>query len=463
MKWLAAAPALFVLAAGSPTRQDAGQPLKVGVIRFYQPATATTTIEGVLEVRLDSLTRGGANVSQYRVDIAVSDSSGLQLQHSSWTDTLPGPVAAGHDVTRVESFSFGAAPGRYRVRVRIVPSSGDSLERTVDVEAYRARPAISDLLIANRVRQPDTDSEPPQQGEIRRAGLMLRTAVPPRLVPNNATLSYYAEVYPQAAVSGAQLVAEVIGANGQRVIASAPRTVNLAAGGGLTRGSLDLSGLPAGMYRLRLNVREGDSTIVAEAPFAMGSLESLAAGAAQPGAAASDVFAVATEEQLDSMEAPLIYVARNPGQLGTYRQLTVEGKRRFMREFWSNSSMRIANSVGRVDFYRLVAAANRLFHESGTAQLAGWNTDRGRVFIRNGQWDERLLRPAAQPMPYDAWRYTSGRGRWYIFGDRTGLGNFQLLATNDSHETGIAQNNWGQLVSTDATRDILQFLGLSNN
>ncbi len=466
MKMLAAATALFGLAAGGLARQDAGQPLKVSVVRFYQPATSTTTIEGVLEIRLDSLLKGGAHVTQYRVDVAVSDSSGLQLQHSSWTRGIPGTTATGHSITSVESFGFNAAPGRYQVRVKVVPSEGDSLERAVDVEAYRSRPAISDLLLANRVRQPDTDSEPPQQGEIRRAGLMLRTAVPPRLQPTSGTLSYYAELYPQAAISGAQLVAEVIGANGQRVIATPPRTVSFAAGGGLTRGSLDLSGLPPGMYTLRLSVRQGDSSIVAEAPFAMGSLEDVAAAAgsvrAAP-AAGGDVFATVTEDQLDSLEAPLVYVARNPGELGMYRNLTVEGKRRFLRDFWSSPRMRIANTVERPDFYRLVALANRYFHESGTAQIAGWNTDRGRVFIRNGMWDERLQRPASQPMSYDAWKYTSGRFRYYIFGDRTGLGNFVLLATNDLHEQGLYQSSWPSMLGADATRDISQFLGLNLN
>ncbi len=465
MKMLAAATALLALAAGgTPRQRDAGQPLKVSVIRFYQPASATTTIEGVLEIRLDSLLKGGAHVTRYRVDVAVSDSTGLQLQHSSWTRGIPETTAAGHSITSVESFGFDAAPGRYQVRIAVVPSEGDSLLRTVEVEGFRSRPAISDLLLANRVRQPDTDTEPPQQGEIRRAGLMLRTAVPPRLVPTNATLSWYAELYPQAAVSGAQLVAQVIGANGQQVIATPPRTVNFAAGGGLTRGSLDLSGLPPGYYTLRLSIRQGDSSTVAEAPFAMGSLEALAAaGSAEAAPAAGDVFAAYTEDQLDSLEAPLVYVARNPGDLGMYRNLTVDGKRRFLNQFWSTPRMRIANTVERPDFYRLVALANRYVHESGTAQIAGWNTDRGRVFIRNGMWDERLQRPASSPMPYDTWKYTSGRFRYYIFGDRTGLGNFALLATNDLHEQGLYQRSWPSMLGSDATRDISQFLGLTIN
>jgi len=465
MRPIAAAAAFLLLALASPNRQGAGQPLKVRVVRFYEPANGTTTIEGVAEVRLDSLFRGGASaVARYRVVVAVSDSSGLQLQNSMWTRSLPPGVAGVQGATTEETFGFDAAPGRYRVEVRIVPSGGDSLVSVTEVQSYRTRPAISDLLLATGVRRPQTDSEPPQPGEVRRAGLMMRTGVPPRLTPTNATLVWYAEAYAQAAVDSAQMVAAIVGADGHQVIATVPRAVSFPAGGGLTRGSLDLSGLPPGQYRLRLSVREGDSTLDAEAPFVMAPAESVARvdSAQQAVPAGGDIFAVASEDQLDSLEAPLVYVARNPGGLGLYRTLTVEGKRRFLRQFWATSSMRVQGTVGREDFYRLVAAANRLFHESGVAQLAGWNTDRGRIFIRNGQWDERLNRPASQPFPYDVWRYTRGQLRWYVFGDRTGLGNYVLMATNDTHEEGVAEADWQAQLGTDATRDIDQFLGVQD-
>ncbi|MFI5052627.1 MAG: hypothetical protein ACHQBP_06835, partial [Acidimicrobiales bacterium] len=351
---------LVALTALPSGRQGAEEQLRVSAIRFYQPASATTTIEGVCEVRLSALTQSGVRASRYRVEVAVLDSTGLVLQHSDQVRELPASADLSGDATAVESFEFNAAPGRYRVRVRLVPGTGEPLERTVDVVAYGAAPAISDLLLANRVRRPTSDSEPAGQGEVRRAGLLMLTAPAPALTPVNAMLTWYGEVYPRSGPGSGELVAEVVGADGHRMVATAPRPVAFPAEGGLTRGSLDLSGLPAGGYQLRLRVRLGDTSVVAEAPFTMASVASLATTAAERVAAPvpqraapapADPFETASEELLDSLEAPLMYVASHPRDLGLYRTLTTEGKRRFLRQFWDSPSDRLQGSVGRAEFY----------------------------------------------------------------------------------------------------------------
>jgi GWxTD domain-containing protein len=466
MRGLLAAPAVLVALAAMPAgRQGTDDQFKVSVIRFYRPASAATTIEGVCEVRLSALTQGGALASRYRVEVAVLDSTGRMVQHSDQTRELPASAGLSGSATAVESFEFDAAPGHYQVRVRLVPGTGDPLERTVDVVAYGAAPPISDLLLANQVRQPASDSEPPGQGEVRRAGLLMRTAPAPALTPVNAVLAWYAEVYPRTGPGSGQLVAEVLGSDGHRIVGTAPRPVTFPAEGGLTRGSIDLSGLPAGEYHLRLRVQLGDSSVVAEAAFIMGSVASVAATAERAGAPTlasappADPFERAGDDQLDSMAAPLVYVARNPRELGLYRMLTTDGKRRFLREFWSNPSARVQGSLDRAEFYRFVAFANEAFRERGAAQLPGWNTDRGRVFLRNGRWDEILMRPAAT-LPYVVWKFTRGRPRWYIFTDRTGLGNYGLLASNDPREAGSRQIGWEGLLGGDATRETYAFLGM---
>jgi GWxTD domain-containing protein len=462
---LAVATMVAGLGASPPGWQGGGEPLKVSVVRFYQPASATTTIEGVCEIRLAALRRPASGAREYRVEVEVSDSTGTVLQHSDLSRQVPATLDQGGDATALESFGFNAAPGRYRLRVRVVPSVGEALESSVAVTAFDRPPAMSDLLLANNVRQPSSDSEPATQGEVRRAGLMMRTAPAPRLTAVSAQLSWYAEAYTGVADSGS-LVAEVLGPGGRRIVGTQPRAVTFPAGGGLTRGSLDLTGLPAGDYRLRLRLQLHDSSQVIEAPFGMNPVASAATADAGAAAApaqarpeAADLFEAATEEQLDSLEAPLMYMARNSRDLALYHTLTAQGKRRFLREFWASGSHRIDGSVDRDNFYRAVAFVNAAFHEQGSAQLPGWNTDRGRVFLRNGRWDEVLAKPSAT-VPYVVWKYTRGQQRWYIFVDRTGVGNYGLLATNDSHETGSQQVGWEGFLGPDATRDAYAFLGM---
>jgi GWxTD domain-containing protein len=464
MRILATPAVLLVVAAMVPRRQGGDEPLQVSAIRFYQPASATTTIEGVCEVRLPALMRGAAQGSRYRVEVAILDSAGLELKRSDWTRDVPASLAHAQSATAVESFEFDAAPGRYRVRVRLVPPSGDAVERTLDVAAYAAPPRMADLLLSSGVRVPGSDSEAPAPGEIRRAGLIMRTAPVPRLTPTEASLSWYAELYARAGAGTGDFVAEVLGSGGRRVIATAPRAVTIPAGGGLTRGSLDLTGLPEGAYVLRLHVRLGDSSITAESPFSMGSLASVAAADAAGGPqadVAGDMFQVASEGRLDSLKEPLVYVARSPGYLRLYQTLTVEGRRRFLREFWAASGQqRIDGSVGRDEFYRAVAFATEAYRESGAAQIPGWNTDRGRIYLRNGRPDETLKKPANSFGPYEVWKYTRDRPRWYVFFDQTGLGHYALLATSDRHENGYRQLNWEGVLGPDGTREAYAFLGM---
>jgi GWxTD domain-containing protein len=143
-----------------------------------------------------------------------------------------------------------------------------------------------------------------------------------------------------------------------------------------------------------------------------------------------------------------------------YRNLSVEGKRRFLREFWQRRDPTPAtpDNPARDEFYRAVVYANEAFRESGRGEIPGWNTDRGRVYLRNGRPDETLRRPAASPRPVEAWKYTRDRMRYYVFQDETGLGNYRLLGTNDRRE--INTTAWERLIGGDAYREVYQFLGL---
>ena len=119
--WVAGA-AVLVMAAAPTGQQGGDEPLTVGALRFYRPASATTTIEGVCEVRLAALLRGAGQGGRYRFEVSVIDTAGLELQRSDWMRDMPA-VARARGATVVESFSFSAAPGRYRVRLKVTPSN----------------------------------------------------------------------------------------------------------------------------------------------------------------------------------------------------------------------------------------------------------------------------------------------------------------------------------------------------
>lgn len=459
--WLVLAAGAGVLAAAPQGGQGGDEPLTVDAVRFYAPASGNTTIEGVCELRLAAVAQGPAAVARYQVFVSVRDSTGLELQGTDWARDVPAAVARAPGATVVETFAFGAAPGRYRIQVRVVPATGPAIERTVEVRAYATQPAVSDLLLATAARDATSDTETVGAGEIRRGSLVLTTAPVPHLTPTEARLEYYAEVYPWRGASlEGQLIVAVLGPGGRQVMQTAPRAVQFQQAGGTTQGALDLAGLPEGGYRLQIRVRLGDSTLVDDAPFAMGALSAVAARPApQSGgggaAAASDPFAVASEATLDSMYAPLVYLLQ-PSEQGVYGQLAITGKRRFLQEFWARRP-----AVEMQRFYAAVDFANQAFREGGSGQVPGWRTDRGRIYLKNGRWDEILKRPMASPSPYEVWSYTRGRQRYYIFLDRSGLGDYQLIGTNDRQEVGLP--NWGQLLGSLDSVNVARFLGLTSS
>ena len=462
---VAPAVAAFLLSAGSvgATWQQGGEePLTVLAVRFFQPASGTTTIEGVCELRLSALASAAAQTVRYRFEVAVFDSTGLELQRNGWSRDVPATVARSRGSTAMESFAFAATPGLYRVRVRAVPERGSAIERDVGVRAFGLRPEMSDLVLAIGAMRAVSDTEAVAPGEIRRAGVAMRTAPVPRLNPTDAALSYYAEVYPwHGAATAGELRVEVLGEGGRTMVATPARPIEVEARGGITTGAVDLAGLPEGSYRLRLLIRLGDSTLVAEAPFRMGGLQALALTSG-PGdsAAAADPFEGATEERLDTLYAPLEYILDPRTEQGVYGRLSVDGKRRFLREFWRRRDRTPgdADNSAMADFYAAVTFANGAFRQGRAGGVTGWRTDRGRVYLRRGAPDDVLRRPVASPRPYEVWKYSRGRPYWYVFYDRDGLGDYALIGTNDRQEPGLQE--WQRYLGPDGAEDVRQFLGL---
>lgn len=460
VKIVMAAAVSAAIAAAAMATQQPQQAVAVRVARFYAPSSGNTTIEGVCEIDLPALFAGARqDAAGYRFELRVTDSTGLQLVQRDWTRQVTPAAARSRGATTIESFGFAAAPGTYQVQFRVVPDGGGTaVERRVTVVAPARAPASSDLLLATAVRQPESETAAMEPGEIRRAGLIMRTAPEPRLSPAAATIAYYAEVYPwRGADSTGELQAEVASAAGRVIVRTPPRTVRFGPGGGVTRGSLDLAGLPEGEYRLRLMVRLGDSTVALEAPFAMAGLAALAATAPP---AAADTFETANQQQLDSMYAPLVHLME-AGEQGVYENLSLEGKRRYLRQFWRrrDPTPGDAPNPAMTQFYRGVTFVNQAFREGGAAEIPGWRTDRGRIYLKHGRWDEILQRPAASPRGYEVWKYTRERGLYYVFYDQSGFGHFALIATNDRREPG--RPDWENLVGRESTDDIMRFLGIS--
>jgi GWxTD domain-containing protein len=451
---LAAWAAFGTLALG-----QAPEGVQLSMARFYRSGNALTLVDGFCRVPLAAVTRlPGRGDAAYRVSLVVHDSAGLELVSQSWSQVVGRAGLAVPGASVVDHFAFAARPGRYTVDVVVTDSASGRVSRQRgEVTAYAASPGASDLLLGTRLRQAAGPADTAvRAGELRKGDLFIEASGRPGLTPRQANLGYYLELYGERSET-ATVVLRVKTAAGVQVVASQPQAVPLPAGGGAARGMLDLGGLPPGSYRLEATVTTaGGGELTRSAEFGMAGFGAETVLPAAP-AAGADRFAALSEAQLDSLYEPLIYVMEASEQ-GVYPLLTLEGKRRFLREFWAkrDPTPGTARNEEADRFYTGVAEANRRFSEGGVAGTPGWRTDRGRIFIRYGAPDEVLSRPQpGSAAPYEVWKYTKTRARKFVFYDVTRFANYVLIWTDERREP--SRPNWRDLLGPEAVDDVERF------
>jgi GWxTD domain-containing protein len=434
------------------------QAVDVVVKRFLRGDA--TLVEGFCRVPFGFLTvvpaAEGSRDAAYRVEIAVRDSTGLVLHESGWSQSVGGGFLDIAGASTVEHFSFSVPEGRYTLDVSVADSASGAVERdSVEVRALSVRARVSDLLLSSGIRRASGEGAVAGPGEIQKGSLFIAASTSPVITPRRAELFYYVEFYPRADVT-VELTAAVM-QDGRVITSTAPEQLSVGAAGGVASRSLNLAGLPAGDYQVRLTVAFPDGDVERSATFTMTGFETEAQIAQVTSAPPSDPFAELTETRLDSLYGPTVYL-QDADERNVYESLSLEGKRNYMRQFWEKRDPTPGTPAneGMVAFYRLFAEANRRFRESGAGTTSGWRTDRGRIFLKYGVPEETLKRPVAgDTPPYEVWKYSRPRQLKYIFLDETGLGNYQLIYTNDRFET--SRSNWQELLGPEAVEDVLRF------
>jgi GWxTD domain-containing protein len=117
-------------------------------------------------------------------------------------------------------------------------------------------------------------------------------------------------------------------------------------------------------------------------------------------------------------------------ELKAFKSLSNDEERdAFIEQFWQrrNAPGSAPNSY-RAEHYRRIAYANQHFAITG---LAGWETDRGRVYIVNGAPSTLESHPSFAPYghPYETWGYAAMQ---FTFVDFCDCGKYQLLAQSST-------------------------------
>ncbi len=458
---------LFVLSPVWLPAPKTQQSLTVNAVRFYRPNLRQTQVKAFVQIPYSMLapsTNGSEGQLTYQVTVKVRDSTGLELVQNAWNGHAPA-AARQSGASSLEILDFALAPGLYRLDVAVVDSlTGRRLASELPLEGFRGGTDISDLLLTPHIRTVEAQDTVPMPGEIRKGNLLITGAAELILTPLRSKAHYLLETY-NPEVDTAQLTVVVHDSSDKVIVSTPASSAALPAGGGVLTGTVDLAGLPAGGYTLKTKLTIKGRNLERSAPFTMAGLsETIAKEVSQKEAdrlTDRGYFANMTEEELDKAQAPLSIIAK-PSELSVYSdKLSVAAKQRFLAEFWGKRDPTPATPQNEVreQFYAAIAYTNKTFREGGRNTTEGWRTDRGRIYAENGEPQEVLRRQQqGYAPPYEVWRYSKGKGRYYIFADRTGVGGFKLLSTNDLQKVG--DPNWQRILGIPALEDIAEFLNL---
>ncbi len=462
---------LAFLASVAGPGQLPGQPdtdLILRAVRSYRAEGGRTEVNAFVQVPyllMQPTTSGPEGRLSYRVEVRVTDSTGLKLLEQSWQNQATAGLRR-PDAFAVDMVRFSLTPGRYRLEVAVVDSvSGHRAATGVDLEGFASAPAASDLLLSPQIRPTAAGDTVPRPAELRWGQMLVAAAARLDLTPLRPTAYYLLEAYSPAQANGT-LRLRVADSTGKALITTAETPVQVPMGGGVLKGQLDLAGLPPGSYDMVAALQLGGKTVERAAGFTMAGLdETLEKDVVRREAAKvtdAGYFEAMGQEELELAKEPLVIVAES-GELSKWsKDLSLRAKRRFLVDFWKRRDPTPDTPVNeaRRAFYDGVAYAEKHFGEKGRVSAPGWRTDRGRIYIKYGEPEEELDRvQAGRAVPYQVWRYRQGRDRYFVFADRSnGIGVYQLVHSNDVKEIGLP--NWREIVTQEGVADIGRFLGI---
>jgi GWxTD domain-containing protein len=361
-------------------------------------------------------TKDGSDfVANYLFAIVINDNNGHQIvaqeQERSVRTAEYGKTISRLDY-RTSQMNFALAPGTYKIICSLKDKNSNSVtnrEFTVKLRNFNSgMPSASDVQFAHAI-----DTGGGEQSVFRKGSLMV-IPIPSRYYgeDDSALLSYYFEVYrgesdmPMVKVEAT--VRSAIRGTVSRDTASVELTDSLSR----QVRTLSLEQCPPGDYELELKLLGHRGHLIDERS------ESFSLQWTQEGLLRHDY-----RTALDQLR----YIA-GPSEIKKMQNLeTYEERLEAFNAFWAGRDPTVGTRENETkrEFYRRVAYANRQFPH---LRQPGWRTDRGRIYVQNGdpdQIDDVPMSPSYPP--YQIWHYyRQGSYRRFAFVDQNDDGDYRL-------------------------------------
>ncbi|UCE20386.1 MAG: GWxTD domain-containing protein [Gemmatimonadota bacterium] len=327
-------------------------------------------------------------------------------------------------------FGFMMKPGEYSLEVKVKDAySGKEGSNTLKLEIppYKGdKLMLSELQLAAKI-EPDTSRH-----KFVKNGRRI-TPNPMRVYGINWPMLYfYAEIYnlsldsDQPSTYTTQYA--ILDEEGSVVKEYPAKELHKPGASSIVMSGLNVITLPRGFYTFQVSVRDNDTQ---QAVVAQRSFQILKPASPEDAEEMSSEFTPeVAERSLDIIK----YLASKDEQ-NTYKDLNLEGKRKFLEDFWKrrDPTPDTPKNEFQEEHFRRFSETNRLFTSSNRE---GWKTDFGRTFIVYGKPDdvERHVHEV-DVKPFEIWYYYSVEGGiQFVFGDLDGFGNYTLIHSTARNE-----------------------------
>jgi len=245
-------------------------------------------------------------------------------------------------------------------------------------------------------------------------------------------LFYYAELYnlKDASKKGALKFGETLVNSKGAIVYSRERKVNNVGNAIVKVGMINLRNLPTDSYNLLLTLQDTVSSkgAISGKKFFLYNPKAKSENPGNSAPYVSSEYGVLSSEDCDLLFDESRYIA-TADEIDRYEKLTsLPAKREFLYNFWKKRDPNPATKENefKQEYLKRLAYVNSHF---GALNKPGYKTDRGRVYLKYGKYDQIERFPSSpNRKPYEIWYYNSIEGGvLFVFGDLTGYSDYELL------------------------------------
>jgi GWxTD domain-containing protein len=374
----------------------------------------------------------GRKMALFRTEILLKDQKGALVLNEGWNSLSPLPteqMLKQKDMVLLDQVEARRLkPGSYNLLMTITDLAGEKqgmVDTIFDVPGYGDL-GLSHIELSSGIA---VDSIP---GRFKKGSLTVKPW-PSRVFDDE--LYYYYEIYNLAAAadtlnkrylrvlyfSEKDPAQKIIS---HKEIASNPGPLS-------DYGGLRIDDLPEGRYRLRAQLIQG-SRILANS---YANFEITHPGMIMLAEKEKIAGEIAQMERDGGGYSDRIEYIGAKQQIDLLSKLDENGKKELLRRFWKQRDPlpETKENEALIAHAQRCRYADQNFAENFAGGLKGSQTERGRIYIKYGPWDDRdITTNALQNRPHDIWSYDNGRK--FIFFDKAGIGKFELLYSKTSEE-----------------------------